>query len=159
MKIVFRKFQQKDLIPINNWANNSTITNMVIDSEIFAKHHSLAMTQEFLDSCNLIDDYQKIFVVADKNTSNYLGQVRIYEINKEKQCCKIDIVIGDPKLFRKGIGKKAIVKLIQIAQRDFSIRKFEAEIPLENLSAIALFSSLGFNRIKKIYVLDNYKLY
>jgi len=146
MEIILREFRQEDLLPINRWANNPAVTEQVIDAEIFSEPHSLEMTQGFLDSCFIEDDFQKIFVVADSMSEEYLGQVRLYDLEHSSHSCSVDIVLADPSLWGKHAGKKALELLLQF---DISMKRFNAEIPLGNNRAISLFRKCGFKEIEE----------
>ena len=147
MDIKLRKFLQKDLVPINNWVNNPTVTAQVIDSEIFTEPHSLEMTQGFLDSCFSEDDYQKMYVVTQVSNDEYIGQVRLYEIDIENLSSKIDIVLSEPELWNKGLGKSAITELVKLGYENFNLNTFYADVPTKNERAHSLFLALGFESI------------
>ena len=83
-----------------------------------------------------------------------VGCIDLYEYNWIKQRAGIGIVILK-KYRRKGFAKEALVLLIKYAWKELKLKQLHAGIFLDNKSSLALFKSVGFQKVgKNNYVLN-----
>ena len=53
----------------------------------------------------------------------------------EKKNCEISFILGDKKLWRKGIGYNVVSKLIEFAIKELNIIEFNANYYLDNIGS------------------------
>lgn len=109
-RVILREYRKNDLEDMLKWTNNPNVTKYL--SDIFLYAHSKENTEKFLDSMLQGISDSKGFVIAEKSTEKYLGQIDIINIDWKNRSAMIGIVIGSEENMSKGYGSEAI-KLIQ----------------------------------------------
>ncbi|XP_022093665.1 N-acetyltransferase 9-like protein isoform X3 [Acanthaster planci] len=77
------------------------------------------------------------------------GDVNLYFIDPDDSGVKtaeVEIMIAEPSCRRKGIGREALVLMIQYGATKLKVRRFIAKIGLQNQPSLALFKKLGFKQ-------------
>ena len=83
-----------------------------------------------------------------------VGCIDLYEYNWIKQKAGVGIVILK-KYRRKGFAKQALVSLIKYAWKELRLKQLHTGIFSDNKSSLALFKSVGFQKVSKHnYVLN-----
>lgn len=92
-RIILREYQRNDLKYMRNWVNDSEIVKNL--SDIFLYPHTEHATEQFLNSM-LEDrnDNHKGFVIAHKETEEYIGQIDLFNISWKNRTTELGIVIG-----------------------------------------------------------------
>eukprot|EP00040_Diaphanoeca_grandis_P018519 m.97395 g.97395 ORF g.97395 m.97395 type:complete len:202 (+) comp26975_c1_seq5:319-924(+) len=88
--------------------------------------------------------------VTAKNQEDMIGDVNLF-INdaEDKQAAEIDIMIAESTHRGKGIGKEAVLLMMQYATTKLSISRFVAKISFSNKGSMALFTKLGFDKVSE----------
>lgn len=81
-----------------------------------------------------------LFINCDGLTIGHVGLTLNKDVKKEGE---ISLVIGEAKYWNCGIGRMAILEIIDVAKKN-KITKIIARISDENIISIRLFSSLNF---------------
>lgn len=72
-RIILREYRQDDLVSMRKWVNNPDIVEKL--SDVFLFPHTLKSTEQFLNSVLEGKTEMKGFVIADKETEAYIGQI------------------------------------------------------------------------------------
>ena len=109
--IILREVINEDLAAIHEWTKNTEITDNL--SEVFYPPQTLNTTGNFVTAIleNKLDN-PYFFIIADKESNKYVGQINFIKINWIHRFAELAIVIGDVKNHGKGIGKEAITLLL-----------------------------------------------
>jgi RimJ/RimL family protein N-acetyltransferase len=100
-RIMLREYQKEDLEYIRQWVNDPDVVNNL--SDIFLYPHSLNQTENFLNS-RLNDSGEKGFVIANRKTGAYIGQIDLIQMDWKNRCATLGIVIGVAEKRGKGYG-------------------------------------------------------
>ncbi|RKD22376.1 Protein N-acetyltransferase, RimJ/RimL family [Caminicella sporogenes DSM 14501] len=153
-RIMLREYKKEDLSYIREWVNNSKITDML--SDIFLFPHSLRTTEKFLDM--MIESERKDmcgFVIADKRTEEYIGQIDLIKIDWKNRKAIMGIIIGREENHSKGYGTEAINLLLEFCFQRLGLNKLELEVREYNKKAIRCYEKCGF-KVEGIFKEDRY---
>ncbi len=141
--IILREFRKKDLPFINSFTADYEICNNL--SDIFLRSHSLESTEKFLNSVleNSSNDSLN-YVIAEKETLSYIGQIDIMNINWISRIGTLGIVIGDKDFHNKGIGTEAINLILVYAFERANLNKIELDVHEFNTGGIRCYEKCGF---------------
>ncbi|MBP2644835.1 MAG: family N-acetyltransferase [Firmicutes bacterium] len=140
--IMLREYSQDDLLPMRDWVNDPEITDHL--SDIFLHPQTWNDTEKFLQM--VIEGKLETrfhFVIANKETSAYLGQIDLLFVDWKSRCTEMGIVIGKKDLLSKGIGTEAI-KLLQYFVFDkLNLNRLQLTVHSNNPRAIKCYSKCG----------------
>lgn len=158
-RIVLREYKKEDLAHIREWVNDSEIVDNL--SDIFLHAHTINETESFLNAIlEGNDTNQKHFIIADKETLNYIGQIDLIRIDWKNRVAEMGIVIGKKNLLGKGFGTEAI-KLMQIFVFDrMNMQRLELSLHDYNKRAYKCYIKCGFveegRQRQKFYINGQY---
>jgi len=142
-RIMLREYMKEDIENIKKWCNNPEITKNL--SDIFLYPHSLKQSEGFL---NMMmeggNSSAKGFVIAEKETGNYIGQIDLLNIDWKNRTSLLGIVIGEIENQGKGYGKEAIKLLQKFAFEELNLNKIELDVHDFNEKAYNCYISCGF---------------
>ena len=102
-RITLREYRKEDLPHMREWVNDPDIVDNL--SDLFLYAHSVNETENFLNTIlEGKNNQQKHFVIADKHTENYIGQIDLISIDWKNCAAEMGIVIGKKDLLGKGFG-------------------------------------------------------
>jgi RimJ/RimL family protein N-acetyltransferase len=141
--IILREYWKEDLPYINSFTTDYEICKYL--SDIFLRNHSLESTEKYLSSVleNTSNDNLN-YVIADKETLSYIGQIDIMNINWVSRIGTLGIVIANKKFHNKGIGTEAINLLLTYAFKRANLRKIELDVHEFNEAGIKCYKKCGF---------------
>jgi RimJ/RimL family protein N-acetyltransferase len=142
-RLVLREYQREDIENIRKWCNNPEITKNL--SDIFLYPHSLKQSESFLQM--MLDGSNpnmKGFVIAHKETGDYIGQIDLIGIDWKNRTSLIGIVIGNSENHCKGYGQEAIKILQKFAFEELNLHKLELEVHAYNEKAYNCYKKCGF---------------
>lgn len=84
------------------------------------------------------------YVIADKETKEYIGGIDLTSIDAVDKTCVLSIVIGQDKFRNKGIASEAIGLLMKIAFTELKLHKIELNVCEQNIPAIKCYQKNGF---------------
>jgi ribosomal-protein-alanine N-acetyltransferase len=79
-----------------------------------------------------------------KDSGKHIGNIKIDPVNMRHGLAEYGILIGDKDAWGKGYAKEASKAIITHCFEKFGIRKITLGVVAENLSAVKLYKSLGF---------------
>lgn len=154
-RIILREYRKEDLPYIRKWVNNAEITKYL--SHIFLYPHTLNASENYLNSILDGSSSMKGFIIANKGTEEYIGQIDLINIDWVNRVGTLGIVIGNVEKLSRGYGTEAI-KLIQyFAFNRLNLHKIDLEVRAYNERAIRCYKKCGFKeegRIRENFFID-----
>jgi RimJ/RimL family protein N-acetyltransferase len=141
--VVLREFRKDDLPFINSFTTDYEICRNLSDT--FLRNHSLESTEKYLNSIleNSSNDTLS-YVIAEKDTLNYIGQIDIMDIDWIARIGILGIVIAGKDFHNKGIGTEAINLILKYAFERANLNKIELDVNEFNLGGIRCYEKCGF---------------
>ena len=125
---------------MRKWVNNYEITQWL--SNVFLYPHSEIDTENFINA--MMEGKMKGFVIAHKDTEEYIGQLDLINIDWVNRVGTIGIVIGTKENLGKGYGTEAIKLLQQFSFNKLNLNKLELDVRSFNKRAIRSYEKSGF---------------
>lgn len=142
-RIVLREYRMEDLPAIRDWVNDSDITSNL--SDIFMYPQSIKKTEDFIHMMmEGKSDTHKSFVIAHKDTLEYIGQIDVLNIGWKNRTGSLAIVIGSKKEHGRGFGSEAIRLLQNLVFNDMNLNRLELQVYDFNHTAIHCYKKCGF---------------
>lgn len=154
-RIMLREYRKEDLPFIRSWVNDREITDYL--SDIFLYPHTLNVTEDFLNNMLEGNTNMKGFIIAHKDTEDYIGQIDLIKIDWVNRVGTIGIVIGTKENLSKGYGTEAIRLLQEFAFNRLNLHKLDLEVRAYNQRAINCYKKCGFieeGRIRENFYKD-----
>jgi len=85
---------------------------------------------------------QNIYIILNDDVP--IGQVGLYDINKEDKNAILYIVIGEKEYWGKGIGAKAIEFIHNYAKNVLHLHKINLNVHAKNKKALSLYKKCGY---------------
>ena len=142
-KIMLREYKKDDLAHMREWVNDPEIVDNL--SDLFLHAHSLNETEAFLQSIlNGSPKDQTHFVIADKQTESYIGQIDLIKIDWKNRMTEMGIVLGKKDLLGKGIGTEAIKLLQCFVFERLNMNRLQLFVHDYNQRAYTCYKKCGF---------------
>jgi RimJ/RimL family protein N-acetyltransferase len=143
-RIMLREYRREDLEAIRKWRNNAEITRFL--SHIFLPPQTDPITEEFLERVlsGRHNDYN--FIIADRETQAYIGQIDLFNLQSINRTAELGIVIGDPGRLCQGIGEEAIGLLLEFAFTQANLQRIDLWVNENNARALRCYEKCGFVR-------------
>lgn len=154
-RIMLREYRKEDLTCIRKWVNDIEITKYL--SNIFLYPHTLNETESFLNSMLQGNSNIKGFIIAEKETEEYIGQIDLIKIDWINRIGTLGIVIGTKDNLIKGYGTEAIKLIQEFAFNRLNLHKLDLEVRAYNEIAIRCYEKCGFKeegRIRENFFTD-----
>lgn len=152
-RIVLREYLDQDFEPIRQWVNDPEITNTLSDQFLYP--HSKYETESFFRTMVEGKASHKSFIIAFKDSLEYLGQIDLYRIDWKNRFAHLAIVIGNKENLGKGYGSEAIQVLLKFAFEELNLNRIELEVYEFNERGYKCYVKCGFKEEgrfrKKIY--------
>ena len=142
-RIVLREYQLADIKYMRQWANDSEITDEL--SDIFLYPHSEFETESFVRKMIEGNTNSKGFVIAEKESKEYIGQIDLHRIDWKNRCADLGVVVGRKDLIGKGYGSEAIRLMQQFVFQQLNLHRLELEVYETNERAIRCYLKCGFH--------------
>ncbi len=143
-RIMLREYQRDDLPWIRQWVNNPSIVCHL--SDIFLYPHAQESTEAYLDGILEGSSDSRGFVIADRSTEAYIGQVNLDSIDWKNRVGRIGIVIGSLEHMGLGYGTEAMKLLTAFAFNEMNLNRLELDVYDFNERAIRCYLSCGFQQ-------------
>ena len=140
--ITLRLLTADDLSLTLSWRNRDEIRRWFKHNDVLTMHEH----QKWFDKHRL-DNKAYLFIVERREASVPVGQVSIYNIDCEASEAEVGRFIAAPGESGKGIIRNAILKLVDFGFRELELKRVFLEVYRDNLRAIRLYESVGFNEI------------
>jgi len=139
-RIVLREFWQEDLEDIHGWVCDPRSTAMLGD--VFIRPRTREQTREYLD--NLLEGGSGAnFVIADRNSLDYLGQCSLTMVDNIARKAELAMVLRED-CTGQGFGYEAGQLAVRFAFVHLNLRRLWLKVLAENTRAIRLYEKLGF---------------
>jgi RimJ/RimL family protein N-acetyltransferase len=122
-----------------SWINDPAVTRGMA-----AGYFPTTITQLQAYVQNTLQDSNTIFFALCSQDNEHIGNVKLDRIDWVAGTCELGIIIGDERYRGKGLGKEAMLLLIQYAFNDLNLRKISLAVFENNQHAKKLYESLGF---------------
>lgn len=140
-RIILREYRKEDLKDIREWVNDPEVVENL--SDVFLYPHTLTQTENWL-TAQLEGKGNKGFVIAHKDSQEYIGQIDFIEIDWRNRVGEIGIVIGAAKNRGRGFGSEALRLLQQFTFETLNLNKIELKVHDYNKRAIHCYQKCGF---------------
>lgn len=141
-RIILREYRKEDLDYMRRWVNDHEITKYL--SNVFLYPHSITDTEKFLEFMLNGSPNTRGFVIANKDSEEYIGQLDLLKIDWQNRKASIGITIGTKDNLGKGYGTEAIQLLQEFAFNKLNLNKLELEVRDYNHRAMACYKKCGF---------------
>jgi RimJ/RimL family protein N-acetyltransferase len=139
MKITYSKFNPSKALNYVNWFNDINVT---FGLSPYTPHDFPSILKWSI--LVWLNKNKRYFFI--KNGNKVIGHVGL-TLNKDvKTEGEISLVIGETKYWNRGIGRMAVLEMIDLA-KEIKLKKIVARIYNKNLISMNLFNSLGFRSI------------
>ncbi|NLN14306.1 MAG: GNAT family N-acetyltransferase [Tissierellia bacterium] len=139
-RIILREYRREDYPHIRRWVNDYEITQYL--SNIFLYPHTEVDTEKFLNQ--MLEGKTRGFVIAHKDTEEYIGQLDLVNIDWPNRVGHIGIVIGSKEDLGKGYGTEAIKLIQDFAFNKLNLNKLELNVLSFNERARRCYEKCGF---------------
>ncbi|MFD1178033.1 GNAT family N-acetyltransferase [Paenibacillus puldeungensis] len=141
-RITLREYRMEDLPYIRQWVNDEEIIYGL--SNIFAFPQTLHDSEAFLKMMVEGRTETKGFVIAEKDSLEYIGQIDLHKINWLSRSAVLGIVIGRKELLGQGYGREAIELLKRFVFETLNLNRLELEVYDYNERAYRCYVKCGF---------------
>lgn len=141
-RVMLREYRQEDLPEIRKWVNDYEVTRFLSTS--FWPPQTMADTQQFLDRMMESSHTACNFVIADRQTERYIGQLDIFRLDYKLRQGEIGMVIGDGGDRGRGLGTEALGLLLRHAFLTLGLERVELQVDMGNLGARRCYEKAGF---------------
>lgn len=141
-RIMLREYSKQDLPFIRQWCNDPEIVDNL--SDIFVYPHTEYSTEQFLNSVLEGKTEQKGFVIAHKDTAEYIGQIDLFKLDWKNRSAELGIVVGIKKYLGNGYGSEAIKVLQHFAFNRLNLNRLQLEVHDFNERAYKCYLKCGF---------------
>lgn len=152
---MLREYKKEDLGYMRKWVNDPEVTANL--SDIFLFPHTLNATENFLNAILEGKSAEKGFVIAHKDTEEYIGQIGLIDIDWRNRSAVLGIVIGSEENRSKGYGTEAIRVLQEFVFNSLNLNKLELQLRDYNLRGYSCYLKCGFKeegRKRQSYYID-----
>lgn len=154
-RIMLREYKKEDLEHMRKWVNDPEVVNNL--SDIFLYPHSLNETENFLNSMLEGKSKNKEFVIAARETEEYIGQIGYVSIDWRNRTSVLGIVIGAEEYRNKGYGTEAIKLFQEFTFDRLNLNKLELALRDYNQRGYRCYVKCGFKeegRIRQNFFID-----
>ena len=108
-RIQLREYQADDLESIRQWVNDESTTCFL--STAYWPPQTMVDTEEFLQRMLQSSHNAFNFVIADRESGRYLGQLDMFTVDWRLRCGKLGMVIAGAENRGRGLGTEALLLL------------------------------------------------
>lgn len=141
-RITLREYRISDLDHIRQWVNDPEITNTLSDAFLYP--HSMNESEAFINMIMEGKSNTKSFVIAEKDSLNYIGQIDLFGLDWKNRFALMAIVIGKKEYLGKGYGSEAIQVLQKFAFEELNLNRIELDVYDYNIRAYKCYLKCGF---------------
>ncbi|MFD0618168.1 GNAT family N-acetyltransferase [Paenibacillus sp. GCM10027629] len=141
-RILLREYRQEDIHCIRQWCNDPEIVDNL--SDIFLYPHTMNASEQYLNSILEGKTDQKGFVIALKDTEDYIGQIDLFRIDWKNRSCELGIVIGMKDYLGRGFGAEAIRLVQDFVFHRMNLNRIQLELHDFNERAYKCYVKCGF---------------
>lgn len=121
------------------WMNDSEVCKYLETNMPYGKSELEKFIREQVDSKTFF------WAITIKDTNHHIGNIKIAPINFKHQIGEYGILMGDRQNWGKGYAREASLAVIDFCFNALGLRKITLGVVKDNIAAIKLYSSMGFN--------------
>lgn len=141
-RITLREYRMEDIPAIRKWVNDEDITGTL--SDIFTFPQTYENSEAFVRSMVEGKSDMKGFIIAEKDTLDYIGQVDLFRFDWRHRCATIGIVIGRKDMLGQGYGREALRLIQKFAFETLNLHRLELQVMSYNERGYRCYASCGF---------------
>ena len=139
--IMLREYQAEDISSIRAWVNDESATRYL--STRYWPPQTMVDTQEFLSRMLQSSHNACNFVIADRESGRYIGQMDMFRVDWRLRQGEIGMVIADANERGRGIGTEALLLMERFAFRTLGLERLELEVHMQNAAALRCYEKAG----------------
>jgi RimJ/RimL family protein N-acetyltransferase len=139
---MLREYRREDLGSITAWVNDMETTKYL--SDLFTWPQTVKNSEDFLEMRLSGGRREAGFVIADRETQDYIGQADLMDINWIDRCATVGIVIANSSNRGCGKGQEALSLLLEYAFTLLGLQRVQLDVYGGNSRAIACYERAGF---------------
>ena len=155
--IYLRALEPQDLEFIYEMENDETIWNVSNTNTPYSRY----LIRQYLENAHqdIYEAKQLRLAICDRDDRKAIGLIDLFEFDPKNNRAGVGILIQNSGFRNKGVGSEALDLLIRYAFRHLNLNQLYANIDLENIASLKLFTNFGFQKIgvKKQWNLVNGK--
>lgn len=140
-RLMLREYREEDFGAIRRWVNDPEATRYL--SHAFLAPHTALGTEKFMQSILSGQREGYFFVIADRNTQEYYGQIDIFQVDAVSRCGEIGIVVA-PWVWHRGYAREALGLIERYAFEQLNFHRLWLDVFAENVRARAAYRAAGF---------------
>jgi RimJ/RimL family protein N-acetyltransferase len=95
------------------------------------------------------DPARRHFVIVHPPGATPIGEINYRDWDPQKGSARVDLKIGEPGLWGRGLGKDALKAFVAYLFDDFGLESVCLDVHAHNRRALALYRSLGFEETSR----------
>ncbi|GAE06805.1 aminoglycoside N6'-acetyltransferase [Paenibacillus sp. JCM 10914] len=139
---MLREYRAEDLPSMRRWCNDPEIVDNLSDAFLYPI--TLNGTEEYLNSVLNGETDQKGFIIAHKDTEEYIGQIDLFRIDWKNRSTELGIVIGMKEFHGHGYGTEAIMLMQEFVFNRLNLNRLQLEVNDFNTRAYQCYLKCGF---------------
>ena len=128
-RIQLREYQADDLESIRQWVNDESTTCFL--STAYWPPQTMVDTEEFLQRMLQSSHNAFNFVIADRESGRYLGQLDMFTVDWRLRCGKLGMVIAGAENRGRGLGTEALLLLEKHVFLTLGLERLELEVRMD----------------------------
>jgi RimJ/RimL family protein N-acetyltransferase len=141
-RIMLREYRQEDYNAIRAWVNDRETVQYL--SARYWMPQSAADTADLLEHATHAGGNGAFFVIADRESGEYLGQIDLISINWKLHFAEMAVVLGRETQRGKGIGGEAIALMLEYVFTVLGLNRVELDVAVGNRRAVRCYEKAGF---------------
>ena len=141
-RIQLREYQADDLESIRQWVNDESTTCFL--STAYWPPQTMVDTEEFLQRMLQSSHNAFNFVIADRESGRYLGQLDMFTVDWRLRCGKLGMVIAGAENRGRGLGTEALLLLEKHVFLTLGLERLELDLRMDNAAARRCYERAGF---------------
>lgn len=139
-KVMLREYRENDYDSIRAWVNDPKIVETL--SDIFLYPQSEKQTRTFMDLA--MGPEWKGFIIAKRETEEYLGQIDFVRIDAKNGWGELGLVIGKSENHGQGYGSEALELMLEFAFNELRLNRVELVCWSFNEKGHRAYKKVGF---------------
>lgn len=144
MEVILDSLSEEYFSLIREWKANESLCSLIMSRPVLLDNDGVR-TWVASNSNDINQVFRGIFV-KNQESIVLVGIARLMYIDQHNRNAEIGLFVGSSEYRGQGIGKQAIIQMLDVAFNQNHLVKVYARIRITNLSSINAFESIGFIR-------------
>lgn len=143
--IYLRALEPEDLEFIYTIENDENVWEVSNTQTPYSKF----LIRQYLENAHqdIYEAKQLRLAICKNDTAEAIGLIDLFDFDPKNRRAGIGIVIQNENDRKNGFGKEALALLIEYSFKQLQLHQLFANISVENIPSISLFSTFGFEKI------------